>query len=105
MAHPTDPYEQFRLSPRDAALKKGYQGTACRECGAFTLVKMGDLTRCDSCGTTTAPSDAPHPLDVLRAALQKALDALEHAALDTPMFPPVRQHVSEAIKDARKALE
>jgi ribonucleoside-diphosphate reductase alpha chain len=34
----------------------GYEGDACPECGAFTLVRNGTCLKCDSCGATTGCS-------------------------------------------------
>ncbi|MDC1303283.1 hypothetical protein N8Y98_05000 [Pelagibacterales bacterium] len=34
----------------------GYEGDACPECSAFTLVRNGTCLKCDSCGATTGCS-------------------------------------------------
>ncbi len=89
----------------EKAKAMGYTGDPCRACGAFTLVKMGDLKKCHTCGTTNVPSGVPHPLDVMRAALEKSLEAMEHAHLEVSGHFSIRAHLQEAIKDTRKALE
>ena len=41
---------------RQEAKIKGYEGDACPECGALTLVRNGSCLKCDSCGATTGCS-------------------------------------------------
>ncbi|MCK5882808.1 MAG: hypothetical protein KAG61_03905, partial [Bacteriovoracaceae bacterium] len=41
---------------RQEAKFKGYEGDACPECGALTLVRNGSCLKCDSCGATTGCS-------------------------------------------------
>ena len=41
---------------RQNARIKGYEGDACPECGALTLVRNGSCLKCDSCGATTGCS-------------------------------------------------
>jgi len=38
------------------ARAQGYEGDACPECGAFTLVRNGSCLKCASCGATTGCS-------------------------------------------------
>jgi len=44
------------LTSRTAARQQGYEGDACPECGAFTLVRNGSCLKCVSCGSTTGCS-------------------------------------------------
>ncbi|MBT3236715.1 MAG: vitamin B12-dependent ribonucleotide reductase [Bdellovibrionales bacterium] len=44
------------LQRRQAAKIKGYEGDACPECSALTLVRNGSCLKCDSCGSTTGCS-------------------------------------------------
>ncbi|MEI8346327.1 MAG: vitamin B12-dependent ribonucleotide reductase, partial [Pseudomonadota bacterium] len=41
---------------RQTAKIKGYEGDACPDCGALTLVRNGSCLKCDSCGATTGCS-------------------------------------------------
>ncbi|MBL7664597.1 MAG: vitamin B12-dependent ribonucleotide reductase [Bacteriovoracaceae bacterium] len=41
---------------RQMARMKGYEGDACPECRAFTLVRNGTCLKCDTCGSTTGCS-------------------------------------------------
>ncbi len=41
---------------RQVAKMKGYEGEACTDCGAFTLVRNGACMKCDTCGATTGCS-------------------------------------------------
>lgn len=41
---------------RQQAKLKGYEGDACSDCGALTLVRNGACLKCDSCGSTTGCS-------------------------------------------------
>jgi len=45
----------FAKNIREARIK-GYEGDACRECGAFTLVRNGVCLKCDTCGSTSGCS-------------------------------------------------
>ncbi len=44
------------LSERDEARLKGYEGDACGNCGALTLVRNGTCLKCISCGETSGCS-------------------------------------------------
>jgi ribonucleoside-diphosphate reductase alpha chain len=44
------------FTSRTAARQQGYEGDACPECGAFTLVRNGSCLKCVSCGSTTGCS-------------------------------------------------
>lgn len=41
---------------RQMAKIKGYEGDACNDCGALTLVRNGSCLKCDTCGATTGCS-------------------------------------------------
>jgi ribonucleoside-diphosphate reductase alpha chain len=41
---------------RQVAKMKGYEGEACPECHAFTMVRNGTCLKCDTCGSTTGCS-------------------------------------------------
>ncbi len=41
---------------RQSAKWQGYEGDACPDCGAFTLIRNGSCLKCDSCGATTGCS-------------------------------------------------
>jgi ribonucleoside-diphosphate reductase alpha chain len=41
---------------RQEAKIKGYEGEACSDCGAFTMLRNGSCLKCDSCGATTGCS-------------------------------------------------
>lgn len=45
-----------KISMRDEARMKGYEGDPCPDCGQFTLVRNGSCLKCDSCGATTGCS-------------------------------------------------
>ncbi|MCW5937894.1 MAG: vitamin B12-dependent ribonucleotide reductase [Fimbriimonadaceae bacterium] len=51
----TSPAMSVEERVRQARLK-GYEGDACKECGAFTLVRNGVCLKCDSCGSTSGCS-------------------------------------------------
>lgn len=55
--------------------------------------------------TVYASSDAPAPIDTMRAALQQALESLEHVAHEQRDDFCREAGVFDAIKAARKALE
>lgn len=40
----------------EMARMKGYEGEACPECGAWTMVRNGSCLKCDTCGATTGCS-------------------------------------------------
>ena len=44
------------VSKVQVARMMGYEGDACPECSAFTLVRNGTCLKCDSCGATTGCS-------------------------------------------------
>lgn len=44
------------MKKRQAAKIKGYEGDACSNCHALTLVRNGSCMKCDSCGETTGCS-------------------------------------------------
>lgn len=44
------------MKKRQAAKMKGYEGDACSNCHAMTLVRNGSCLKCDSCGETTGCS-------------------------------------------------
>ncbi len=44
------------MRKRQAAKMKGYEGDACSNCHAMTLVRNGSCMKCDSCGETTGCS-------------------------------------------------
>ncbi|MCB9544318.1 MAG: vitamin B12-dependent ribonucleotide reductase [Myxococcales bacterium] len=44
------------FASRQAARQQGYEGDACPECGAFTMVRNGSCLKCVSCGGTTGCS-------------------------------------------------
>lgn len=46
----------LKLSSRDQARMKGYEGDPCPDCGQFTLVRNGSCLKCNSCGATTGCS-------------------------------------------------
>lgn len=56
-------------------------------------------------GAVYASSDAPAPIDTMRAALQQALESLEHVAHEQRDDFCREAGVFDAIKAARKALE
>ncbi len=35
---------------------RGYEGEACSDCGAFTLLRNGTFVKCDTCGATSGES-------------------------------------------------
>jgi ribonucleoside-diphosphate reductase alpha chain len=41
---------------RQQAKLKGYEGDACPDCGAMTMLRNGSCLKCDSCGATTGCS-------------------------------------------------
>jgi ribonucleoside-diphosphate reductase alpha chain len=41
---------------RQQAKLKGYEGEACPDCGAMTMLRNGSCLKCDSCGATTGCS-------------------------------------------------
>lgn len=47
---------ESELRKRQMARIKGYEGDACPNCGALTLVRNGACLKCDSCGETTGCS-------------------------------------------------
>ncbi|TNF24921.1 MAG: vitamin B12-dependent ribonucleotide reductase [Deltaproteobacteria bacterium] len=47
---------ESELRKRQMARIKGYEGDACSNCGALTLVRNGACLKCDSCGETTGCS-------------------------------------------------
>ena len=40
----------------EAARDRGFEGSACNDCGNFTLVRNGTCLKCNTCGTTTGCS-------------------------------------------------
>lgn len=46
----------MKMSSRDEARMKGYEGDPCPDCGQFTLVRNGSCLKCNSCGATTGCS-------------------------------------------------
>ena len=48
--------EHQPLNSAQAAKMMGYEGDACPECGAFTLVRNGTCLKCDTCGASTGCS-------------------------------------------------
>lgn len=40
----------------EMAKMKGYEGEACPECGAWTMIRNGSCLKCDTCGATTGCS-------------------------------------------------
>ncbi len=45
-----------KMSRRDEAKLKGYEGDPCPDCGQLTLVRNGSCLKCNSCGATTGCS-------------------------------------------------
>ena len=41
---------------RSDAIKRGYVGESCPDCGNFTMVRNGTCLKCDTCGSTTGCS-------------------------------------------------
>lgn len=41
---------------RSEAIKRGYVGESCPDCGNFTMVRNGTCLKCDTCGSTTGCS-------------------------------------------------
>lgn len=47
---------QSNRQEMEMARIKGYEGEACPECGAWTMVRNGSCLKCDTCGATTGCS-------------------------------------------------
>lgn len=50
------PAREANKSRLSRARQQGYEGDACPECGAFTMVRNGSCLKCMSCGSTTGCS-------------------------------------------------
>ena len=44
------------LDQGEVARSRGFEGSACNDCGNFTLVRNGTCLKCNTCGTTTGCS-------------------------------------------------
>ena len=49
-------FASLKNSANSDALKLGYSGDACGECGNFTLVRTGTCLKCNTCGATSGCS-------------------------------------------------
>lgn len=51
-----DPLRKRDLSARGIARAQGYEGEACGDCGAMTMLRNGSCLKCATCGSTTGCS-------------------------------------------------
>ncbi len=51
-----EPPPKTRSQLRTESKRKGYEGSACPDCGNFTMVRNGTCLKCETCGSTTGCS-------------------------------------------------